>query len=163
MSLDVKQFRQYIVAPSLQAIDLWSEAAEELVTGTAMVESTLNYVKQIGGGPAVGLCQMEQNTYADLLNTLTCRYVDLYMKIRNALYMKDLPESSEFLIGNLCASVIFCRLKYYFCADPLPPLHDFAAMSAFHKKIYNTYKGDADIERNTRIFKSIVMQYPYHG
>lgn len=163
MSLDVKQFREYVVRPALQGIGLWSEAAEELVTGTAMVESTLNYVKQVGGGPAVGVCQMEPATYLDLLRELVYDHKQVYVKVLTTLGMGELPKDASYLMGNLTASVIFCRLKYYFRPDPLPQAHDYAAMAAYHKKIYNTPLGGTEIDRSVKIFKSVVLGYVYHG
>ena len=163
MSLDVKQFREYIVRPALQAIGLWSEAAEELVTGTAMVESTLNYVKQLGGGPAVGVCEEEPATYLDNKDRIKNKYPRIYAKVLTVLNMQELPIDASFLMGNLTASVIFCRLKYYLHPDPLPTAHDYVALAAYHKKIYNTSLGHTDISRSTNIFKSVVMGYPYKG
>lgn len=162
MSLDVKQFRQYIVRPALEAIGLWSEAAEELVTGTAFVESTLNYVKQVGGGPAVGVCQIEPATYSDLCNRVYSHQplAGLALKVLN---MPAFPATADYLMGNMTASVIFCRLKYYLHPDPLPSANDYGAMAAYHKKIYNTSLGDTEILRSTKIFRSVVLGYAYHG
>ena len=45
---------------------MWSTAAEELVLGTAIVESSLIYISQHGAGPALGLWQVEPATHDDL-------------------------------------------------------------------------------------------------
>ena len=50
LSLDAKQLRELVVKPALFEIELWSEAAEELVLGTAIVESRLSFIKQLGSG-----------------------------------------------------------------------------------------------------------------
>ena len=55
MALDAKQLRELVIRPALMEIELWSEAAEELVLGTAIVESRLSFIKQLGSGPAFGL------------------------------------------------------------------------------------------------------------
>jgi len=81
MGLNVKQFREFIVRPALQGVGLWSEGAEELIAGTAMVESNLTYVRQLGGGPAIGICQMEPATYIDLRKRLIDRHPVLAQKI----------------------------------------------------------------------------------
>ena len=39
VALDAKQLRELVIRPALMEIELWSEAAEELVLGTAIVES----------------------------------------------------------------------------------------------------------------------------
>ena len=43
-----------VIAPALDKIGLWSRAAEELVLGTAIVESGLTYLKQHGDGSGLG-------------------------------------------------------------------------------------------------------------
>ena len=55
-----------VIAPALEKIGLWSRAAEELVLGTAIIESGLTYLKQHGDGPALGLWQVEPATHDDL-------------------------------------------------------------------------------------------------
>ena len=48
-----------VIRPALKKLRLWSPSAEELVFGTAIVESGLTYLKQHGDGPALGLWQVE--------------------------------------------------------------------------------------------------------
>ena len=47
------QIRSLVIRPALSKINLWSPSAEELVLGTAIVESGLTYIRQWGDGPAV--------------------------------------------------------------------------------------------------------------
>ena len=44
-----------VIAPALDKLGLWSPSVEELVLGTAIVESGLTYIRQWGGSPALGL------------------------------------------------------------------------------------------------------------
>ena len=39
MGLNPQQFRSLVIRPTLRRLDLWSEAAEELLLGTAIQES----------------------------------------------------------------------------------------------------------------------------
>ena len=53
--IDADHLRREIVAPALRHIGMWSEAAENLLLGTAAVESRMGtYLRQIGG-PALGM------------------------------------------------------------------------------------------------------------
>ncbi len=52
--MDTRQFRDFIVRPALQQINAWTLNAEQLVMATAMAESGLFFVQQIGRGPARG-------------------------------------------------------------------------------------------------------------
>ena len=58
--------RSKVIRPALTKINLWSRSAEELILGTAIVESGLTYLKQRGEGPALGLWQGEPATHEDL-------------------------------------------------------------------------------------------------
>ena len=52
VALDAKQLRELVIRPALLEIELCSEAAEQPVFGTAIVESRLSFIKQFGTGPA---------------------------------------------------------------------------------------------------------------
>ena len=64
--LSVIQLQDMVIAPALDKLGLWSPSAEELVLGTAIVESGLTYIRQWGDGPALGLWQVEPSTQNDL-------------------------------------------------------------------------------------------------
>ena len=64
--LAATQIRSMVIRPALSKINLWSPSAEELVLGTAIVESGLTYIRQWGDGPALGLWQVEPSTQNDL-------------------------------------------------------------------------------------------------
>ena len=78
MALDAKQLRELVIRPALMEIELWSEAAEELVLGTAIVESRLSFIKQLGSGPALGLWQIEPDTHRNSY--------DNFLEYREGLY-----------------------------------------------------------------------------
>ena len=59
-----------VICPALEKLSLWSPSAEELVLGTAIVESGLTYLKQHGDGPALGLWQVEPATHDEPLYQL---------------------------------------------------------------------------------------------
>ncbi len=65
--LNIKHFREQIIRPVLVRLDMHSEAAENLVLGTAIHESNLTHLVQLGGGPALGFYQMEPATEWDLI------------------------------------------------------------------------------------------------
>lgn len=70
--IDPKQFRDYLLVPILNEMAQYfpgcnSVFAINLMIGTAWKESLgLSYLRQIGGGPAEGLCQVEPETEASL-------------------------------------------------------------------------------------------------
>jgi len=123
---------------------MWSNEAEELILGTALVESRLSYLHQVDG-PAIGLLQMELPTAMDILR----RYVaqkDRHFRIRveNACMIMapwDLSDEGiqNHLQINLAMQVALARLKYWMVEEPIPV--ELGAMAEYWKDYYNTNKG----------------------
>lgn len=136
-------FRDTIVRPALQAIGQWSEAAEQLVLGTALVESGLRYVRQLGGGPALGYFQMEPDTHGDIWQN----FLIYREKLADAVYaLIEKPDntgvpSSELLVDNHKYAAAMCRVHYLRAPAPLPAPNDLAGMAAYWKRFYNTPLG----------------------
>ena len=139
MALDAKQLRELVIRPALMEIELWSEAAEELVLGTAIVESRLIYIKQIGGGPALGLWQIEPDTHRDVY--------DNFLEYREGLYDQVLGLSApgqtfeENLTSNMQYGAAICRLCYYRAPEALPDEGDLQGQARYWKRYYNTPLG----------------------
>jgi hypothetical protein len=137
--LDPLQFRELIVRPTLQALALHSEAAENLVWGTAVHESRLMWLRQAGGGPALGLYQIEPATYADL-----CSH---YLSYRPAFaaaaerFLAPAPSPVEQLVANLSYATAICRFLYHRAPPPLPDADDIDGLAAYWKAHYNTPLG----------------------
>src|SRR5690348_6143324 len=69
--LDPRQFLVFVIRPTLSFIGLDSPSARALLLGTAIQESGLAYVSQLGDdipGPGLGLFQMEKATHDWLLD-----------------------------------------------------------------------------------------------
>lgn len=119
---------------------MWSEDAEQLVLGTAAVESRLKFIRQVGGGPALGLWQIEPDTYDD--------YWDSYLKYRptiaeTVLTALGYPEKppAERLISDLMLGAIMCRIHYRRKKPALPNYADVWSQAAYWKEHYNTIHG----------------------
>ena len=139
--LDIAQFRSLIIRPALEAIDLHSEAAEELVLGTALQESNLKYLKQLGNGPAIGLWQMEPSTHADIWTNFLKYRPELAFKLRALLPRDSEIGFAQQMAGNLWYGAAMCRVHYFRRKEPLPKAGDIVAQSLFWKRTYNTNLG----------------------
>ena len=100
-----------VIAPALDKIGLWSRVAEELVLGTAIVESGLTYLKQHGDGPALGLWQVEPATHDHLYTNFLYYRLELGRKLME-LRAPNL-SMDENLATNLMYGATVCRLCYY--------------------------------------------------
>ncbi len=134
-------FRQHVIRPTLHEIGLWSESAEILLLGTALIESRLYYLVQIQG-PAVGVYQIEPKTHDDIWEN--------YLNFRDDLHSiilalrAPVPGPHEQLITNLAYATAIARLVYRRSPDPLPEPDDLVAMGKYWKKVYNTHLGAGD-------------------
>ncbi|MEO7973689.1 MAG: hypothetical protein ABIU84_08875 [Thermoanaerobaculia bacterium] len=148
--LDPRQFLEHVVRPALAALppEYHTTAAEQLVLGTAAVESKLRWLKQVGGGPAMGLFQMEPVTFRDIRDRFLRERPKLGSAFRHSAVALR-PEADE-LCWNLRLAALCCRLRYIMSPHQLPPAHDVPALAREWKSTYNTHLGagqPADFEQ----------------
>lgn len=152
--LNVSQFRKYVVAPTLRVLKLHSLAAENLLIGTALVESNLTYLHQLGTGPALGLFQMEPNTHHDIWENFLKFKGELSHRV--ALLMVGGLSDEEQLTGNTYYAAAMCRVHYLRDPQPLPDARDYVGLAKLHKRCYNTALGATKLSESTPIFQRVV-------
>lgn len=161
--IDIEQFRTLVVRPTLQHLGLHSVAAETLLLGTALAESRLQYLQQIGGGPALGVYQVEPATHRDVFaNFLVyrtplrhCVFTLSSGRPKTAIEANGttvmVPHDHE-LIGNLAYATAIARLVYFRQKSPLPAAEDLQGLGAYWKQHYNTYRGAGTVEKFVEIY-----------
>lgn len=162
--MNAQQLLEAIIRPALARLakgwpaakGIHNPAAEALVLGTAMAESGLRHVRQLGKGPALGLWQIEPATEADVWeNYLTFRPIAQVL-------VSDVRGVAEpmALAGNMPYGAMMCRLIYYRAPERLPALVDHpaagAALAALWKRRYNTVLGKGDAKTAAQVFSSAV-------
>ncbi len=157
MGLNANQLREFVVRPALHAIGFHTLAAENLVMGTAAQESHLKFVRQLNGGPAVGLFQMEPTTYHDIWQNFLRSRPELAETILAAIDYGDLtavrapgvsapyPEPSR-MVWDLRYAAIMCRVHYLRVREVLPNALDVWGLADYWKKYYNTVLGGGTAE-----------------
>ena len=119
LGLDPEQLVEHVIRPTLEYLGWYSRAAEELVLGTAITESRLRYIKQIGGGPALGIYQMEPNTFRDIKQNYLSYNDDIYEVIESLRDQRDSTQEEE-LCYNLAYATAMCRAHYRRLPAKLP-------------------------------------------
>lgn len=138
MTINIKQLRHKLIRPILQAYDLWTPSAEELLLGTAAQESNCGeYIVQVGNGPALGLYQMEPPTFEDIFKLVVPKINSLDF---------DIPYTAGALVWDMRLSTIMCRLQYWRFEETLPKYNDIVGLAKYWKKYYNTVKGKGTVE-----------------
>ena len=146
--IPTSQFLEYVIQPTLRHMavaepQLRTVAAEQLLLGTALMESRLDALKQKGGGPALSVFQIEPSTFEDVYG----RYLSSNMKGRATLrtVVRDLVIPAftplEQLAGNPFFACAIARVKYWMVPEPMPPAGDIQALGHYWKRHYNTAEG----------------------
>lgn len=151
--MNVRDLRNEVVRPALEHIDRWSLPAEQLVLATAVHESNACYLRQIGGGPALGLWQMEPATEEDIWGNYLVYRKPLASAVRALLASS--PSRTSQLVTNLLYGAAMARIHYLRDPRPLPPAGDARAMGECWKRHYNTPLGAGTVGG----FESTFNQY----
>lgn len=143
--LDIKQFREELVIPSLNKLNCYSEAAIELLTMTCAHESLGGtYIKQINGS-ANGIYQMEEDTYEDIWNTYLSRNISKVHTLLISNNQRYKPKA-EFMKYNMLFATMMARLHYLRFEEALPEADDIKGLADYYKKYWNTPLGSAKID-----------------
>ena len=155
--VNLKQIRDLVIEPTLEAIGLHSPEAVDLVLFTGVQESGYKYLKQLGTGPALSFWQIEPDTLDDIFENYL-KYREELSGLIEELIPEHLGHSNEFLdfreaqlVTNLSFAVAMCRIKYRRNKMPLPAVGDGPGMAHIWKVVYNTPKGagtEAEFLRN---------------
>lgn len=138
--IDPKQLRLEVIRPVLKATGMWSQAAENLLMGTAAQESACGkYLRQLEDGPARGIFQMEPDTLDDIY----VNYLEFRPDLRGAVDAYLIPSmgQADNLIFNLAYATLMCRVHYRRVPDALPNADDLRGLAAYWKRFYNTPMG----------------------
>lgn len=158
MSIDSRQLRKLVVDPTLSNLNLYSESASDLIMGTIAQESNMGtYIKQLGEGPALGICQMEPNTYIDICDHYLSFRNDLRANLYNTIgWFQDYEPPKGWLIFNLAFAVAMCRIHYLRVPEPLPRYGDIMGYAEYWKKHYNTHLGKGTVDEFINNYKRYV-------
>lgn len=148
-----------VIRPTLIELNMHNEAAENLMIGTALVESHLTHLRQTGGGPALGLWQMEPATHDDMWATYLNRKPDLAQRVRGLAshrYAATLVDAAD-MIGNLYYACAMARLKYWRVPQALPAANNIEALGYYWKQHYNTAGGKGRVGKFVKVTEGVLL------
>jgi hypothetical protein len=153
--IDAKQFKKYIITPTLNIINMYSDSAVNLLLGTMAVESDMGtYLHQQGNGPALGVYQIEPATHDSI-------WAD-YLKYKQGLAYKvskliiSFLSEDENLIGNLYYATAIARIKYYWSPKPLPQANDVYGLAKMWRIVYN---GNSPAQSDEEAINKFIDKY----
>jgi hypothetical protein len=144
--IDAHQMRTEIIRPALQAINLWSADAEELLMFIGFTESHLGtYIVQKPSRIAKGIFQCEDATYLDIITNYLTYHSGLKNSILSSLGLMKFPKPDA-LIWNLWLASMMCRVHFLRVKEPIPDAKDIIGLGLFWKKFYNSALGAGNAE-----------------
>lgn len=153
--LDVTQFRELIIKPALDDLLLYSKDAEELLLFTCAVESDGGTYLQQKKGPALGIYQMEPETYNDLWHNYLYKKSNLLVCLVTNFNISMMP-SEDRLIYDLRYATAMCRIHYARVQQDLPSSDNLSHIWDYYKKYYNSPRGAAEKNESIRKYLSFV-------
>lgn len=166
--IEITQLIDLIIRPVLMELAPYNAAmdtphAVALLAGTVAQESSGGkYLQQVlrgtsKGGPALGIFQIEYETYDDLI----VNFVDFRSVIGDILLKLSMRCGNRFnLIGNLYFSCAVARLIYWYKSpEPIPNAEDIEGLARYWKKWYNSSAGKGEISDFIDNFNRYVSPY----
>ena len=142
--------RDQVIEAALSALEpfiAYSAAAEDIMLGIAVQESGLTFTRQIGGGPALGLWQMEPATHDDCWENFLHYRRDLARKIGSLsvpswqpMSWPSWPHAGQLETNHKYACAM-ARVKLFRSPEPLPTQGDIAGYAHLWKTVYNSSDG----------------------
>jgi len=153
LSIVADQYRNQVIRPVLQHLGYWSQAAENLIVGTGLVESQFHYIAQIEG-PAQSVFQIEPTTIDDnIKNFLRYRQsLDHIVDDFDLTGPFNLDETHFFINPFFaCAHV---RVWYLRHSEPFPHADDIEGLAQYWKKYYNTSAGKGEVSKFVQLYST---------
>lgn len=144
--INVPHFIVHVIRPALNHIGLGGRASEELLLGTALQESNLQYLHQLGEGPAKGVFQMEPRTHDDIWQNYLAYKKQLAQQVLDLSGQGAWAPPAEQLCGNMYYAAAMTRVHYRRVPEALPAAGDIEAQADYWKRFYNTHLGAGTVE-----------------
>lgn len=137
-------FQKNLINPTLLQLNLYSDAASNLLLGTGLQESCL-------GKLSSNIFQIDLTTAEDIKNNYLAFRPQL-SKAVDKLY--DPTHSQEWnLKNNIPYEIAIARIVYLRSRHDLPDANDSEALARFWKDNYNTYLGKGTVQQYRRIYE----------
>lgn len=153
--LNINQFRELIVKPTLNDLMMYSKEAEELLVFTCATESLGGTYLQQVKGPAIGIYQMEPATYNDLWHNYIKSNGKLMMLLFSNFMVNSIPDEAR-MIYDLRFATMMARIFYKRISQPLPFSGDIDGIWQYYKKYYNTPLGSANKEEAIKKYQLFI-------
>ena len=134
---------ELVIRPTLAVLDMGGEAAESQILGTALAESGGTALRQRGGGPALGLWQMEPATHDDIWKNYIGYRPELKDAVITTAHLDYGQADAEVMAWNLRYACAMARVHYRRVSAAIPAAPEDQAL--YWKRYYNTPAGKGTV------------------
>ncbi|KXV60681.1 hypothetical protein AD948_04460 [Acetobacter senegalensis] len=154
--VDLSDVRREWIEPALKFLpdSLNTPARAQLVLGIGNKETQYRYVRQIGGGPALGFWQMEPATHDDMWRNFI-RYRPELQSAALRLLAGANPDA-KLLTTRMDYAALMAELHVYRAKDVLPAYGDALGQATFWKDNFNTHLGKGTVAGALPYFQQAV-------
>ena len=150
--MDKKTLKSLIISV-LKELNLHSDNAVNLLMGTAAQESHLGkYRRQLGGGPALGIFQMEPATFDDIVKNYLRYKPELTTRIERVARVSRFKAAD--LENNDLLATCMARVHYLRVREAIPS--DLEGWARFWMRYYNTRLGKGTEQEYIANYKRFV-------
>lgn len=153
--MNCQQLKELVIKPALLDLVMFSDVAMELLVFTCATESQGgSFLKQVSG-PALGIYQMEPETYNDIWQNYLKFQPGIMMRLQQSFECNRMP-SEDRLIYDLRFATAMARIKYERVKEPLPPAISDASLWNYYKANYNTADGAAEMSESINAYHRFI-------
>jgi len=134
------------------------ERSVSILLGTCAQESGFQYTQQIGGGPALGLLQVEGVTETSIWADYLAYHADIadwFLTRCGRDAPNDAARQFDMIYGILLARVLY----YWRDPDPLPAVTDIDTQAKRWKQFYNSPQGAGSESDYVASYERLVAPY----
>jgi hypothetical protein len=139
MGICAEELRTYVIRPVLEHLDDWSQAAENLLLGTAAQESGLGFHLKTRRGHSLGIFQIHPQTHNNLWDKYLVNNPDLASKVRGLASQHEfLSHPHAELATNLSYATAIAWMVYCRSGKPLPSADDRHGLAKFWQRHFHS-------------------------
>lgn len=139
MGICAEELRSFVIRPVLEHLGDWSQAAENLLLGTAAQESGLGFHLKTRRGHSLGIFQIHPQAHNHLWDKYLVKSPDLASKVRGLASQHEfLSHPHAELATNLSYATAIAWMIYCRSGKPLPAENDTAALAKFWQRHFHS-------------------------
>lgn len=143
MGICAEEMRRYVIAPCLQHLGDWSQAAENLLLGTAAVESGLGRHLFCDSHPGLGIYRITPDTHRQIWDEYLAFVPDLASNVRGLASQREfLNHPHEELATNLSYATAIAWMIYKSRHEELPLAEDLGSLASLWQQHFPGGRSD---------------------